>query len=58
MALGGDSSRQFKAYVRNIYSLASEMAAFANSKGGTILIGVADDGYMPVLSRDDVSRVS
>ena len=46
-ALGEDSPRQFKADVRNAESLAAEMAAFANTNGGTIFIGVADDGSMP-----------
>ncbi len=57
-ALGEDSSRQFKADVRNIDSLASEMAAFANSNGGLILIGVSDDGSMPGLPLEDVSRIN
>ena len=50
-ALGEDSTRQFKADVKNAESLASEMAAFANTHGGTIFIGVADDGSMPRLSQ-------
>jgi len=58
IALGEDSARQFKADVRNAESLASEMAAFANSEGGLILIGIADDGSIPGLSRGDVSRVN
>jgi ATP-dependent DNA helicase RecG len=58
VALGEDSSRQFKADVRNVDSLASEMAAFANSNGGMILIGVADDGSMHGLSSEDVSRIN
>ena len=36
IAAGEDSTRQFKLDVRNADSLASEMAAFANSEGGTI----------------------
>jgi len=56
--LGEDSRRQFKANVRNGESLASEMAAFANSNGGTILIGVADDGSTPGLSQKDVARIN
>jgi ATP-dependent DNA helicase RecG len=55
---GEDSVRQFKRDVTNAESLASEMAAFANSDGGTILIGVADDGSTPGLSLQDVSRVN
>ncbi|MCY4338745.1 MAG: putative DNA binding domain-containing protein [Gammaproteobacteria bacterium] len=56
--LGEDSARQFKADVRNGMSLAAEMAAFANSNGGTIFIGVADDGSLPGLATEDVSRVN
>jgi hypothetical protein len=58
VALGEDSSRQFKADVRNAESLASEMAAFANSEGGSLYLGVADDGTIPGLSRDDVGRIN
>lgn len=58
VARGEDSSHQFKSDVRNVDSLASEMAAFANTNGGTILIGVADDGSMPGLSREDVTRIN
>ncbi|WP_287372840.1 RNA-binding domain-containing protein [Prosthecochloris sp.] len=55
---GEDSRRQFKADVRNAESLASEMAAFANTNGGIILIGVADDGSVPGLSQKDVARIN
>jgi len=58
VSLGEDSSRQFKVDVHNSDSLASEMAAFANSNGGSILIGVADNGSMPGLSSEDVSRIN
>jgi ATP-dependent DNA helicase RecG len=58
IALGEDSTRQFKADVKNADSLASEMAAFANTNGGTIFIGVADDGSMPGLSQHDVARIN
>lgn len=37
VALGEDSRCQFKQDVTNADSLAAEMAAFANSDGGTIL---------------------
>ena len=53
IALGEDSKRQFKVDVRNAESLAAEMAAFANSEGGMILIGVADDGTSPGLASAD-----
>lgn len=58
IALGEDSTRQFKADVKNAESLASEMAAFANTNGGTIFIGVADDGTTPGLSGQDVARIN
>lgn len=58
VALGEHSTRQFKADVHNAASLASEMAAFANSEGGVVLIGVADDGSVAGLSRSDITRVN
>ena len=58
ITLGEDSTRQFKLDVKNGDSLASEMAGFANSEGGTIYIGVADDGSIPGLSRQDVGRIN
>lgn len=58
ITLGEDSTRQFKADVKNAESLASEMAAFANTNGGTIFIGVADDGSTPGLSGYDVARIN
>ncbi len=58
ITLGEDSTRQFKADVKNADSLASEMAAFANSNGGTIFIGVTDDGSVPGLSQHDVARIN
>jgi ATP-dependent DNA helicase RecG len=41
IALGEDSTRQFKADMKNADSLASEMAAFANT-GGMVLSGHVD----------------
>ncbi|MEY4591338.1 MAG: hypothetical protein RIR18_233, partial [Pseudomonadota bacterium] len=58
IALGEDSFRQFKSDIRNAESLASEMAAFANSAGGSIFIGVTDDGLLPGLSLADVGRIN
>ncbi|MEK7324860.1 MAG: RNA-binding domain-containing protein, partial [Chloroflexota bacterium] len=49
---------QFKQDVTNADSLAAEMAAFANSEGGVIYLGVADDGATPGLSRADVARLN
>lgn len=58
VALGEDSSRQFKADIHNAESLAAEMAAFANSDGGTIFIGVTDHGEPQGLSREAVARIN
>ena len=58
VALGEDSRRQFKRDVTNADALAAEMAAFANSEGGVIYLGVADDGTLPGLSRADVARLN
>lgn len=58
IALGEDSTRQFKQDVKNAESLAAEMAAFANTNGGMIFIGVADDGTTPGLSQKDVARIN
>lgn len=57
-ALGEDSRRQFKRDATNADSLAAEMAAFANSEGGTIFLGVADDGTLPGLDRADVASLN
>jgi ATP-dependent DNA helicase RecG len=58
IALGEDSRRQFKRDLTNADSLAAEMAAFANSEGGTIFLGVGDDGSLPGLGRTDVARLN
>ena len=58
IALGEDSTRQFKADAKNTDSLASEMAALANSEGGTIYLGVGNDGSTPGLTRADVARIN
>jgi ATP-dependent DNA helicase RecG len=58
IALGEDSRRQFKADIRNSDSLAADMAAFANAEGGTIFIGVKDDGTLPGLTPKDVTRLN
>lgn len=58
IALGEDSTRQFKADVKNPESLAAEMVAFANAEGGRMLIGVADDGAGTGLGASDVRRIN
>jgi ATP-dependent DNA helicase RecG len=58
IALGEDSTRQFKRDITHADALAAEMAAFANAEGGTLYLGVADDGSTPGLAPDDVKRLN
>ena len=60
IARGENSRTQFKRSqdVTNARSLAGEMAALANSKGGKILVGVDDTGSINGLSREDVRRIN
>ena len=58
ISLGEDSTRQFKTDMHNVDALAAEMAAFANSDGGTLFLGVADNGAMPGLTQADVARIN
>ena len=55
-----DSHTQFKQSqdVTNATSLAGELVAFANSKGGRILIGVSDQGTVIGVSAADVRRLN
>ena len=57
---GEDSRNQFKQSqdVSNAQSLAGELAAFSNSKGGRILIGVSDQGTLIGVSQADVRRLN
>jgi ATP-dependent DNA helicase RecG len=57
---GGESSFvQFKENVTNVTSIAQEMVAFANRKGGQLLIGVNDKtGAVTGLSFQDIQRIN
>jgi len=55
---GEDSRTQFKRTITNAESLAGELVAFSNSKGGRILIGVGDQGELLGLSPDDIRRIN
>ena len=55
---GEDSTHQFKADIHNPESLAAEMVALANANGGTIYLGVDDDGKIIGLTFDDVIRLN
>jgi ATP-dependent DNA helicase RecG len=58
VALGEDSRRQFKADVNNADSLAADLVAFSNSSGGTLFIGVTDEGVLKGLAPADVRRIN
>jgi ATP-dependent DNA helicase RecG len=55
---GEDSRNQFKEDIRNSDSLAAEMVAFSNSRGGRIFIGVSNKGELTGLSIKEVDRVN
>ena len=55
---GEDSRTQFKQTITNAESLAGDLVAFSNSKGGKILIGVNDQGVIVGLSGDDTRRIN
>jgi predicted HTH transcriptional regulator len=57
--LGESSLVQFKENVTNEKSIAQEIVAFANTRGGTIIIGVNDKTWeISGLSRDDLRRLT
>lgn len=59
VAKGETSSVQFKANVHNEQSIAQEMVAFANTKGGKIFIGVDDKTWdITGLTTDDLRRLA
>ena len=58
VARGEDGKHQFKANFTNVDSLAAEMVAFSNSGGGTIFVGVSNDGTFSGLSREDMGRLN
>lgn len=55
---GEDSRNQFKRSISSCDQLASEMVAFSNSKGGTIYVGVDDDGSLVGLTPDEVRSLN
>ena len=58
IGLGEDSRTQFKQNITNSGSLAGDLVAFSNSKGGRIIIGVNDQGVVTGLSAEDIRRIN
>lgn len=59
LIIGGEDSRsQFKADVANPDALAAELVAMLNAEGGTIYIGIGDDGSLKGLGSADVRRIN
>ncbi len=58
IAHGEDSRHQFKEDVRNSDSLAAEMVAFSNSRGGHIFIGISNRGDLVGLTSVEVDRMN
>jgi ATP-dependent DNA helicase RecG len=55
---GEDSSRQFKRQITEGTKLAAEVAAFLNSEGGRIYVGVADDGSISGLTAAQLGQLN
>jgi len=55
---GEDSLTQFKQTITNPESVAGDLVAFSNSKGGRVVIGVNDQGTVVGLSTDDIRRIN
>lgn len=58
IANGEDSRHQFKQNITRAESLVPELAAFSNSKGGLLLIGVTDEGSIQGLTVEDMGRIN
>lgn len=58
VALGEHTRQQFKRTFSSPDALAAELAAFANSGGGTLLIGVNDDGGLVGLDATELRRLN
>lgn len=54
---GEDSYTEFKTEAVHPQSLAEEIVAFANFKGGRILLGVDDDGGIAGVTRPDMDQI-
>ena len=55
---GEDSQQQFKQSITNGNALAAEMVAFSNSLGGTLFIGVNDQGNIIGMTSDQLASLN
>lgn len=55
---GEDSYTQFKENIFDSKKLAEELVAFSNAEGGTLFIGIRDDGSVSALSQTDIQRLN
>lgn len=55
---GEDSKHQFKETIKHSSQLAAELAAFSNSEGGILLLGITDDGIIKGLSFEEVNKLN
>lgn len=55
---GEDSRTQFKESIQSADSLAVEITAFANTKGGQLIVGVSDTGDIKGLSTEEVAKIN
>lgn len=55
---GEDSRNQFKSDIRSPEQLAAELVAFSNAEGGTIYLGVNDDGTIRGFGSPDIRRLN
>ena len=58
IANGEDSYHQFKANMTNANGVAAELVAFSNANGGSLIIGVNDDGTVSGLNNEDIARLN
>ena len=54
ITLGEDSTIEFKERIHNRDSLADEIAAFANARGGVILIGIGNNKEIIGISENEL----
>jgi len=58
ISTGESSTVQFKEKINSVDALAAEICAFANTKGGLIVVGVNDTGQVVGLAPTEISRLN